>query len=60
MTSECDHDPDYCSRAYVPVVCSILRILKLDDMKEQAIALSVQATDFGGYGLSIVGYQYVL
>ncbi|KAK0217089.1 pectin lyase-like protein [Armillaria fumosa] len=27
---------------------------------EQAIALSVQATDFGGYGLSIVGYQDTL
>ncbi|KAG7439793.1 pectin lyase-like protein [Guyanagaster necrorhizus] len=28
--------------------------------EEQAIALSVQATDFGGYGLSIVGYQDTL
>ncbi|SJL09423.1 related to pectinesterase precursor [Armillaria ostoyae] len=60
LTSERDHDPDYCSRAYVLVVCSVLRILKPDEMKEQAIALSVQATDFGGYGLSIVGYQDTL
>ncbi|PBK71266.1 pectin lyase-like protein [Armillaria solidipes] len=33
---------------------------KPNEMKEQAIALSVQATDFGGYGLSIVGYQDTL
>ncbi|KAK0186689.1 pectin lyase-like protein [Armillaria mellea] len=45
---------------YVHLVCSDLRILKPDEMKEQAIALSVQATDFGGYGLSIVGYQDTL
>ncbi|KAK0495495.1 pectin lyase-like protein [Armillaria luteobubalina] len=54
------HYPDYGSRAYVHLVCSFLRILTPNAMKEQAIALSVQATDFGGYGLSIVGYQDTL
>ncbi|KAK0450325.1 pectin lyase fold/virulence factor [Desarmillaria tabescens] len=45
---------------YVLVMCSVVQILRPSELKEQAIALSVQSTDFGGYGLSIVGYQDTL